>query len=85
MTDDLLMQCVLGTIVDSYFRGYDCVALRDCIATTSPQGGLENVFYNCGNVRHCFIVKVHWSLSYCAELRLHYRLGPSHRSSREGC
>lgn len=42
-------QCVLGTIVDSYFRGYDCIALRDGIATTSPQGGLENVLYNCGN------------------------------------
>ena len=53
LTDDRSAQCVLGTIVDSYYRGYDCVALRDCIATTSPQGGLENVFYNCGNVRHC--------------------------------
>ncbi|GJE86172.1 isochorismatase hydrolase [Phanerochaete sordida] len=42
-------QCVLGTIVDSYFRGYDCIALQDCIATTSPEGGLENVLYNCGN------------------------------------
>ncbi|KAI0076073.1 Isochorismatase hydrolase [Panus rudis PR-1116 ss-1] len=39
-------QCVLGTLVDSYFRGYDCIVLRDAIATTSPTGGLENVLYN---------------------------------------
>ena len=43
-------QCVLGTIVDSYFRGYDCVVLRDCVATTSPTGAYENVIYNSTNV-----------------------------------
>ncbi|PCH38006.1 Isochorismatase hydrolase [Wolfiporia cocos MD-104 SS10] len=42
-------QCVLGTLVDAYFRGYDCITLKDCIATTSPTGGLENVLYNAGN------------------------------------
>lgn len=43
-------QCVLGTLVDAYFRGYDCIVVEDCIATTSPTGGLENVVYNAGNV-----------------------------------
>ncbi|KAI0682687.1 Isochorismatase hydrolase [Cytidiella melzeri] len=42
-------QCVLGTLVDSYFRGYDCVVLRDCVATTSPSGAYENVLYNTVN------------------------------------
>jgi hypothetical protein len=36
--------------VDAYFQGYDCVLVEDITATTSPAGGLENVFYNAGNV-----------------------------------
>lgn len=46
-----MWQCVLGTLADAYFRGYDCIALQDCIATTSPPGGLENVIYNTSRVR----------------------------------
>ncbi|KAJ7487572.1 Isochorismatase hydrolase [Mycena galericulata] len=42
-------QCVGGTLVDAYFRGYDCVLVEDATATTSPQGGFENVVYNAGN------------------------------------
>ncbi|KDQ63581.1 hypothetical protein JAAARDRAFT_53778 [Jaapia argillacea MUCL 33604] len=42
-------QCVLGTIADAYFRGYDCILVEDTVATTSPSGGLENVVYNIGN------------------------------------
>ncbi|KAK0456568.1 Isochorismatase hydrolase [Armillaria borealis] len=42
-------QCVLGTLVDAYFRGYDCVLLKDATATTSPEGGYENVVYNTAN------------------------------------
>jgi len=42
-------QCVAGTLVDAYFRGYDCLLVEDCVATSSPQGGLENVVYNSGN------------------------------------
>ncbi|CCM04619.1 uncharacterized protein FIBRA_06803 [Fibroporia radiculosa] len=42
-------QCVLGTLADAYFRGYDCITLKDGIATTSPAGGLENVLYNAVN------------------------------------
>ncbi|KAI0669840.1 Isochorismatase hydrolase [Trametes maxima] len=41
-------QCVLGTLVDAYSRGYDCIVVEDCVATTSPAGGLENVLYNAG-------------------------------------
>jgi nicotinamidase-related amidase len=43
-------QCVLGTLLDAYFRGYDCIVVKDVIATTSPAGGLDNVLYNAGNV-----------------------------------
>jgi len=42
-------QCVSGTLVDAYFRGYDCLLVEDCTATTSPEGGFENVVYNAGN------------------------------------
>ncbi|GLB36124.1 putative isochorismatase hydrolase [Lyophyllum shimeji] len=42
-------QCVLGTIVDAYFKGYDCVVVRDATATTSPEGGLANVLHNAAN------------------------------------
>ncbi|KAJ7597019.1 Isochorismatase hydrolase [Mycena floridula] len=37
-------QCVLGSLVDAYYQGYDCILLEDATATTSP--GIENVFYN---------------------------------------
>ncbi|KAI0032755.1 Isochorismatase hydrolase [Vararia minispora EC-137] len=42
-------QCVLGTMVDAYYRGYDLIVVKDGIATTSPEGGLENVIYNAGS------------------------------------
>ncbi|TCD62208.1 hypothetical protein EIP91_007213 [Steccherinum ochraceum] len=38
-------QCVLGTLVDAYYRGYDCVLLRDATATKSPEGAYENVVF----------------------------------------
>ncbi|TGJ84547.1 hypothetical protein E0Z10_g4242 [Xylaria hypoxylon] len=31
-------QCVLGTLVDAYNRGFDCVMLEDCCATKTPGG-----------------------------------------------
>lgn len=31
-------QCVLGTLTDAYNAGWDCVALADCCATTTPHG-----------------------------------------------
>lgn len=42
-------QCVLGTVIDSYYRGYDVILVEDATATTSPEGGFENVVYNIGN------------------------------------
>jgi len=42
-------QCVLGTVVDAYFKGYDCILLEDCVATSSPEGGKSNIVYNCMN------------------------------------
>jgi nicotinamidase-related amidase len=44
-------QCVLATLMDANFLGYDCVLLQDCTATTSPQFCWEATLYN---VRQCF-------------------------------
>ncbi|KAI0018573.1 isochorismatase [Xylariomycetidae sp. FL0641] len=38
-------QCVAGTLADACWRGYDCVLLEDCCATTTP-GGQEVTVYN---------------------------------------
>ena len=44
-------QCVLATLMDANFAGYDCVLLEDCTATTSPVFCQEATLYN---VRQCF-------------------------------
>lgn len=44
-------QCVLATLMDANFLGYDCVLLEDCTATTSPSFCWEATLYN---VRQCF-------------------------------
>jgi nicotinamidase-related amidase len=44
-------QCVLCTLQDAHFRGYDCLLLEDCAATTSPDYCLAATIYN---VRQCF-------------------------------
>lgn len=44
-------QCVLCTLQDANFHGYDCLLLEDCCATTSPQYCLDATLYN---VRQCF-------------------------------
>jgi ureidoacrylate peracid hydrolase len=46
-----LDQCVLCTLQDANFLGYDCVLLEDCAATTSPAFCVEATMYN---VRQCF-------------------------------
>ena len=43
--------CVLGTLMDANFHGYDTVMLEDCVATTSPDFCLQATFHN---VRFCF-------------------------------
>lgn len=44
-------QCVLCTLQDANFRGYDCLMLEDCSATTSPDFCMQATLYN---VRQCF-------------------------------
>ena len=44
-------QCVLATLMDANFLGYDCVFLEDCCATTSPDFCRQATVYN---VRQCF-------------------------------
>jgi nicotinamidase-related amidase len=44
-------QCVLCTLQDANFRGYDCLLVEDCTATTSPDYCLAATLYN---VRQCF-------------------------------
>lgn len=38
-------QCVLGTLADAYYRGWDCIMVEDCCATTTP-GGQDVTIYN---------------------------------------
>jgi nicotinamidase-related amidase len=44
-------QCVLATLMDANFAGYDTVLLQDCSATTSPDYCWQATMYN---VRQCF-------------------------------
>ena len=44
-------QCVLGTLADAYNNGWDCVALEDCCATTTPGGQSTTM----GNVAVSFL------------------------------
>jgi nicotinamidase-related amidase len=46
-----LDQCVLCTLQDASFRGYDCILLEDCCATTSPAFCAHSALYN---IRQCF-------------------------------
>ncbi|MCC5605344.1 cysteine hydrolase family protein [Nostoc sp. CHAB 5834] len=44
-------QCVLTTLCDANFLGYDCVLVTDCTATTSPEYCWLATLYN---VKQCF-------------------------------
>ena len=44
-------QCVLGTLQDASFLGYDSIMLDDCVATASPEFCREATLYN---VKKCF-------------------------------
>lgn len=46
-----LDQCVLCTLQDASFRGYDCILVEECCATTSPGFCAEAALYN---IRQCF-------------------------------
>lgn len=44
-------ECVLATLMDANFHGYDTLMLEDCVGTTSPSFCMEATLYN---VRFCF-------------------------------
>ena len=44
-------QCVLATLMDANFAGYDTILVEDCTATTSPEYCMQATLYN---VRQCF-------------------------------
>lgn len=44
-------QCVLATLMDANFLGYDTILVEDCSATTSPEYCMPATLYN---VRTCF-------------------------------
>jgi nicotinamidase-related amidase len=46
-----LDRCVLCTLQDANFLGYDCIVLEDCCATTSPDYCAAATLYD---VRQCF-------------------------------
>lgn len=39
-------QCVMSTLQDAMFLGYDCVMLEDCVGTTSPEYCMQATLYN---------------------------------------
>jgi ureidoacrylate peracid hydrolase len=43
--------CVLGTLMDANFHGFDTILLEDCTATTSPEFCMQATLHN---VRFCF-------------------------------
>jgi nicotinamidase-related amidase len=44
-------QCVMATLQDANFLGYDCILVKDCAATTSPEFCTQATLYN---VNQCF-------------------------------
>jgi len=44
-------QCVLTTVVDACFSRFDCVLLKDCCATSSPEFCTEATYFN---VKTCY-------------------------------
>ncbi|BAU44583.1 cysteine hydrolase family protein [Leptolyngbya sp. O-77] len=44
-------QCVMATLQDANFLGYDCILISDCTATTSPEYCWQATVYN---VNQCF-------------------------------
>ncbi|MEA5569905.1 isochorismatase family cysteine hydrolase [Calothrix sp. UHCC 0171] len=44
-------QCVMATLQDANFLGYDCILVEDCTATTSPEYCWQATIYN---INQCF-------------------------------
>ncbi|KAI1631065.1 isochorismatase [Biscogniauxia mediterranea] len=53
-------QCVLGTLSDAYYQGFDCIMVEDCCGTPTP-GGQDVSIYNTAKV-FGFVVN---SKSFC--------------------
>jgi len=39
-------QCVMSTLQDAMFLGYDCILVEDCVGTTSPDYCMQATLYN---------------------------------------
>jgi nicotinamidase-related amidase len=39
-------QCVMTTLEDATFLGYDVLMMEDCVATTSPEYCMQATIYN---------------------------------------
>lgn len=39
-------QCVMSTLQDAMFLGYDCILVEDCVGTTSPEYCMQATLYN---------------------------------------
>jgi nicotinamidase-related amidase len=39
-------QCVMSTLQDAMFNGYDCLLVQDCVGTTSPDYCMQATLYN---------------------------------------
>ncbi|KAL7620174.1 hypothetical protein AAE478_009167 [Parahypoxylon ruwenzoriense] len=37
-------QCVLGTLADAYYHGWDCIMVEDCCATKTPDGQSVTIY-----------------------------------------
>lgn len=41
---------MLGTVTESFSRGYDTIVVEDLVATTSPEGAKSNLVFNVSHV-----------------------------------
>eukprot|EP01095_Lingulamoeba_sp_RSL-Kostka_P005138 TRINITY_DN16483_c0_g1_i1.p1 TRINITY_DN16483_c0_g1~~TRINITY_DN16483_c0_g1_i1.p1 ORF type:complete len:309 (+),score=84.64 TRINITY_DN16483_c0_g1_i1:53-979(+) len=46
-----LDQCVMTTLQDANYRGFDCILLKDCSTTSSPQCCFDATYYN---INRCY-------------------------------
>lgn len=53
-------QCVLGTLVDAYNAGWNCVLVDDCCGTTT-EGGREVSLWNV-SVSFIYFISFHFSV-----------------------
>lgn len=63
-------QCVMTTLEDASFLGYDTVLIEDCTATTSPKFCVEAVLYNV-KLLFGFVIKSTTLIKALAESRGH--------------